>query len=316
MLVACGSPPPAHPVAPGWQTLESQTHESLRGLGVGRDASIWASGSHGAVVRSVDGVTFTAITIPDAAALDFRSLHAIDADHAIVLSAGSPARAFLTSDGGVHWQETFTREGEGVFYDSIALDGGEGLAIGDPIEGRFALIVTHDAGATWEEATGPMANEGEAAFAASNGCLARAGSHWLFASSGRVFRSHGSDWSGAVVPIVSSASAGLFAIAFRDPSIGFVVGGDYEAPTAEGFFARTSDGGRSWQAGSAPRGYRSSIAVAPNALIVVGTSGSDVSYDDGGSWSAIDDAPMNAVRVAGAFAYAVGADGRIARLSL
>ncbi len=316
MLVACGGARVEHPVSPTWTTLESGTTESLRGLSIGPDGSVWASGAHGAVVRSLDGVSFEPLVVPDASTLDFRSLHALDRDRAIVLSAGSPARAFLTGDGGAHWQQTFSRQGEGVFYDSLALDGSEGVAIGDPIDGRFALLLTHDGGASWEDATGPAAIEGEAAFAASNGCLARAGSHWLFASSGRVLRSHGTDWSSASVPIASSTSAGIFAIAFRDPSIGYVVGGDYEAPTGPGAFARTSDGGRSWQTGTSLRGYRSSIAVAPSALIVVGTSGSDVSYDDGASWSAIDDTPMNTVRVSGDVVFAVGPNGRIARLAL
>ena len=329
----------AHPVTPIWVTLESRTTESLRGLSIASDSSIWASGAHGTVVRSLDGGSFERVSVAVAEGLDFRSLHAFDEDHAIALSAGSPARAFVTSDGGASWTETFTREGGGVFYDSLAFrDADEGIAIGDPIDGRFAILVTHDGGQSWQDAVGPEAQPGEAAFAASNGCIAFAGDSTVVATSTRVLRSEGQSWASSSVPIVSSASAGIFAIAFRDASIGYALGGDYEAPTSPGAFARTSDGGASWQSGAAPRGYRSSIAVsarvpgepgrvgsatrttpveiAPSALIVVGTSRSDISYDEGASRSALDDAPLNTVRVSGSIAIAVGPEGRITRLAL
>ena len=137
-------------------------------------------------------------------------------------------------------------------------------------------------------------------------------------SAARLLRSNdgGGSWSSASVPIASSASAGVFAIAFRSVEIGYAIGGDYAAPASPGSFAITSDAGVTWRAGAAPRGYRSSIAIAADALIVVGTSGSDVSYDEGVTWNAIDDTPLNSVRVIGDVAFAVGPDGRFARLAL
>lgn len=330
VLCACGSAPPLAVPAPAslaWTVLASGTSESLRGLSVPSPDVIWASGAHGAIVRSIDGgAHFEARVIDGTSELDFRSLHAFDADHAVVLSAGSPARAFVTSDGGRVWTETYTREGEGVFFDSIAFrDANEGVAIGDPLPSespRFALIATHDGGRTWEERVGPPAEPGEAAFAASNACLAfPASGVTIFASGGaapRTLRSMdgGASWSSASVPMAGSPSAGIFAIAFRDARIGYAVGGDYAAPGVPGGFARTSDGGERWQAGASPRGYRSSIAIGTRALIVVGTSGSDVSDDEGARWSPIDDLPLNTVRVRSDVAFAVGPEGRIAHLPL
>lgn len=334
MLVACGGgaavdrtttePTPTR----AWTTLESGTSESLRGLAIPSADVLWASGAHGTILRSVDGgVRWTPRPITGTEWLDFRSLHAFDAARAVVLSAGSPARAFVTTDGGEVWMETYTRMGEGVFYDSLLFaDDAEGLALGDPMPDdagpRFTLIVTHDGGRTWEDRVGPAAEPGEAAFAASNACIAfPAPGTIVFATGGaapRTLRSSdaGATWTSARVPVVGSASAGVFAIAFRDESVGYAVGGDYAAPTAPGVFARTSDGGAHWGAGQPPRGYRSSIAVAGDALIVVGTSGSDLSDDEGGGWTPIDDTPLNTVRVVGRTAFAVGPEGRIARLAL
>ncbi len=331
MLAACGAAPtpaPVHTPPAEWTALTSGTSESLRGLSVVSAEIVWASGTHGTVVHSIDGgASWRVSVVPDADALDFRSLHAFDRERALVLSAGSPARAFLTRDGGLTWTETYTREGEGVFFDSLAFrDASEGLAIGDPLPAEdgphFVLLVTHDGGTHWEERVGPRAEVGEAAFAASNGCLAFLGSSGvIFATGGsaaRTFRSidDAATWSSASAPIASSASAGIFALAFEDAQIGYAVGGDYAAPTDPGSFARTSDGGLAWTAGASPRGYRSSIAIAPGALIVVGSSGSDISRDDGNTWTPIGDTPLNAVRIAGDIAFAVGPEGRLARLSL
>jgi photosystem II stability/assembly factor-like uncharacterized protein len=332
-LAACGSATAASPETittrepPRWTTLESPTSESLRGLSVVSETVVWASGAHGTVLRSIDGgASWSAAIIAGAEALDFRSLHAFDGDRAVVLAAGAPARAFRTDDGGAHWIETYTRDVPGIFFDSLAFwDEHEGIAIGDPLEGasglRFAVLLTHDGGAHWEEREGPLAEVGEAAFAASNGVIALpAPATAIFATGGlvsHVFRGSNGEWARADSSVASGlASAGVFAIAFRDVDHGYVVGGDYAQPTTAGSFARSVDGGRTWDAGAPLRGFRSSIVIADGALLVVGTSGSEVSRDDGASWTTLGEEPFNAVGAAGSTAFAVGPAGRLARLAL
>ena len=315
--------------SPTWTSLESPTTESLRGLSVVDPDVVWASGAHGTVLRSIDGGdSWTAFVVPGAESIDFRSLHAFDASNAVVIAAGAPARVFRTEDGGAHWSETYTRDTPGIFFDSLAFwDARDGLAIGDPLEAesgpRFALLYTHDAGAHWQAAEGPVAQPGEAAFAASNGCIALpAPGVALFATGGsvaHVFRSAdgGGTWSSADAPVASGlASAGAFAIAFRDARVGYVVGGDYAAPSSPGSFARSTDGGASWLAGTPPRGFRSAVAIAPDALLVVGTTGSDLSRDEGRTWIPIGDEPFNAIAIAADVAFAVGPAGSLASLRL
>jgi hypothetical protein len=86
-----------------------------------------------------------------------------------------------------------------------------------------------------------------------------------------------------------------------------------------GNVAVTSDGGGTWvePAGAHPNGYRSAVAflAGRRVWIAVGTSGSDISRDDGQSWKAFDSGPYNAIGSAGGdVVWAVGPGGRIGKL--
>jgi hypothetical protein len=61
------------------------------------------------------------------------------------------------------------------------------------------------------------------------------------------------------------------------------------------------------------RGYRSAVTYNPKRKlwIITGTSGTDVSDDDGKTWKPIDDGSFNALGLD----WAVGPNGRIARLN-
>jgi hypothetical protein len=62
-----------------------------------------------------------------------------------------------------------------------------------------------------------------------------------------------------------------------------------------------------------PHGYRSSVAwdAADNAWLAVGVNGTDVSYDDGQSWSSLGDDGYNAISLP----WVVGPRGQIAKLT-
>jgi photosystem II stability/assembly factor-like uncharacterized protein len=96
------------------------------------------------------------------------------------------------------------------------------------------------------------------------------------------------------------------------------VGGDYTKPTeTDHNVAVTSDGGRTWTepAGSHPNGYRSALAFVPDKKmwLAAGTTGSDVSYDDGRTWKLFDSRAFNALSfVSSRTGWAVGPNGRLA----
>lgn len=123
------------------------------------------------------------------------------------------------------------------------------------------------------------------------------------------------DWQSTETPIAhGNDSSGIFSLAFRDGVHGIAVGGDYKKPTESGgTAARTEDGGKHWTAATKPpHGYRSAVAwdADAKAWIAAGTNGSDVSYDDGKTWAALDHGNWNALSLP----WVVGPDGRIAKL--
>lgn len=251
-------------------------------------ATAWASGTLGTYLRSTDGgASWSAAQVPGAEALDFRDVEAFSASEAYLLSAGPGelSRIYKTTDGGRNWTLQFTNRDAQGFFDGMAFwDSKHGLALGDPVDGRFVLITTKDGGKNWKRLSPqamPPAIAGEGAFAASGTCIAVQGKNNVWFATGgsvaRVFRSadQGKSWSVAETPIVhGTESAGIFSIAFRDPHHGVVAGGDYKHPQQEGpNLALTEDGGSTWQLSKAsPQAYFSAAAfdAANDRVLAVG----------------------------------------------
>lgn len=316
-----------------WEALDSGTSASLRGLNVADERTVWASGQRGTVVTSADGgATWRDVSIPGATAFDVRAIHARSA--LVAHAAATAGRIWRTTDGGRTWSERYVASDTTVFLDAIVFfDDRRGVALGDPMRGRFLLLVTDDGGERWREASErsrPPAMPGEAAFAASGTSLAVIGASRIWLGTGgtvaRVFRSTdgGRSWDVTPVPVASGlASTGVFSVAMASDAVGIVVGGDYQRPdSASGTAAHTSDGGRSWvPARRGPSGYRSGAAIARVGdrvvAVAVGTTGTDVSVDAGLTWSPLDASNFNAVQISPAgIAFAAGGRGRIARMDL
>ena len=213
----------------------------------------------------------------------------------------------------------------------------------------FRIRMTHDEGETWAPVVDPenfspgrnlMPLDHESLFAASNSAATITGDWlWFGTSKGRVLRNKlfagfeaggvaggmdpfsnspgipWLDWQVSQTPLASgNDSSGVFSLAFRDENHGIAVGGDYKKPDEPlGTAAYTSNGGQTWTASARPpHGYRSSVAwdAADKAWIAVGTNGSDVSLDDGKTWSYLDSGKWNALSLP----WVVGPEGRIGKL--
>ena len=336
--LAAGAPTPAFPSsgthwAYSWHDTPTGSTASLRGVSAVSASTAWSSGSEGTVLRTVDrGATWQQVGPPGTESLQFRDIEAFDANRAVILSIGngSDSRIYVTSDGGQSWTLAFENDDPNAFYDCMTFfDNRRGLALSDPPDGvKFRILATADGGQSWhvvDPAGMPPALAGEFAFAASGQCIVSDhGRRAWFGTGGgaeaRVFRSNdrGQTWSVSATPILSSPSAGIFALAFNGQQRGLAVGGDFLAPTASpDNFASTRDGGSTWQLlPGAPPEYRSGAAwVDGHSAIAVGPSGSDVSTNGGTTWHRFDEGSLHTTDCASPVScWASGANGRAAYL--
>lgn len=307
---------------------KSNAEESLRGLSAPSSEVIWASGTHGTYLRSTDGGrSWLATQVPGAEALDFRDVEAFDADLVYLLSIGpgEQSRIYKTTNSGKTWNLQFTNKNPKGFFDCMAFwDRDRGIAIGDPVDGRFELIKTADGGKNWDAIPGPTALPGEGAFAASGTCVAVHGKTDVWFGSGgaaRVFHSadSGKTWEVFPTPLAhGNDSSGIFSIAFQDELHGVIAGGDYKQPAVSGpNLAFTDDGGKTWKLASiSPQWYVSAIALSKTIFAVGTAHAAFASAVTDKSWQQVWDLNLNAVTFyAPNKAIAVGPKGLIVRFS-
>jgi photosystem II stability/assembly factor-like uncharacterized protein len=308
---------------------------------------------------------------PGAEKLDFRGIWAWDADTAVVMSSGTGdlSRVYKTTDGCSHWTLMFTNPDKDGFWDAMVFwDIQHGEIFGDPVmrqkiepmeisgsngstpalstevggkptpptpekpvETRFAVFFTSDAGKTWSQDDGAFFRadpKRAGAFAASNSSVVRVSGRGWFGIGGLdgsfIYRGvSGTDilsrdglyWGRVTVPLSKgTAASGVFSLAAKDAQHLLAVGGDYTKPNeSAGTAAWSADGGNTWTAAEKPpHGYRSAVAwdADAKAWIASGPNGSDISYDDGKTWSSLDDGNWNALSLP----WVVGPKGRIAKL--
>lgn len=318
-----------------WVKQNVDTTASLRGLVVVNEKVVWASGTGGTVIRTVDGgKTWKVMTVPGAEKLDFRDIEAFDANTAYILSIGNgeSSRIYKTFDGGKTWVKRFHNKNEKAFFDAIACPAAKVcIAVSDPVDSKFLILkgeLTLLGGPDQpfyreEEINMPAAKDGEAAFAASGTCLIAKQDQVFLVTGGtdaRVFRSNdfGRTWSVAETKITKgSQGSGIFSIAMFDAKNGVIVGGNYERPdAAQNTLAFTADGGETWKLGTGLTGYRSGVTyVDRRTIVAVGTTGSDSTRDAGKTWTVLGKENLNAVQAKGRRAvWAVGPKGLVVKM--
>lgn len=302
----------------------------LRGLSAVSDTVAWASGTGGTVLRTTNGGReWRAVPLPDAQQLDFRDIDAFSDRVAYVLSIGNgdASRIYKTSNGGKAWTLQLAMTDPKMFLDAMAFWTPErGIAYSDSIDGQFVIFQTTD-GRTWTRippAALPAALPNEGAYAASGTNVAVHGRDhvWIGTTASRVLHSAdgGRTWTIAQTQIPTSASAGIFSVAFRDAQHGIAVGGDYQQELeAVDNAAVTADGGRTWTVSTGLSGYRTVVAPAPrsrSSWLAVGPRGADVSHDDGRTWTPLAGAGFDTFSFSprGRVGWGAGARGSIGRL--
>lgn len=332
-----------HPRGWSWRQTVVDPDQGFRGLDAVDRRTAWVTGGSatadeggpGRVFRTTDGGrTWQDVSPPGTAGLLLRDVEARSAHEAVVLAigAGEASRIYRTTDGGAHWDAAFVNDDPAAFYDCMAFfpGGRRGLALSDPVDGRFRILATRDAGRSWHvlPSTGMPDTSTEFAFAASGDCLVTTGRTAYFGSGGglsRIFRSDdfGRTWTAVPSRIPAGESAGVFALTFRSPWHGIAVGGDFADP-ADGVDAvsATRDGVR-WRSVGDLTHLGEDVAYLPRrsrSLVVTGESGdvmgTSVSLDDGRHWTRVSDVGFHALDCTrDGSCWAAGGGGRVARLT-
>ena len=250
----------------GWWTVQTSGRDTnLRGVSATQNPSdkhfvIWASGSNGVVLRSVnDGNTWKQLTVEGGTDLDFRDIEAFDEKVVYLMSSGDGAksRIYKTTNGGDSWNLQYSDKRAGFFLDSLACSSlTHCVAVSDPVDGKFLVLATDD-GEHWKELPRdkmPAALPQEGVFAASGTEMIFCGKDLFFGTGGpaaRIFHSKddGLSWTVTETPLLSgNASSGIFGLACNDRGHMVAVGGDYKDPNrALRTAAYSDDSGATWK---------------------------------------------------------------------
>ena len=307
---------------------------SIRGLSIVNNKIIWVSGSKGSVGISLNGgQTWAWQQVKGFEQSDFRDIEAFSAKEAVIMSSGTPALILRTMDGGANWIVCYRNADEAYFLDGLAFfNKKHGIAMGDPINGRFVLLETADGGNKWTELkTGPEALKNEAAFAASGTSVSivNKNTNAVLLTGVAVSRlwfnnAKLNSWTALNVPLAhGDASKGGFSIA-QGNNRTVLVGGNYSSDKRTDSVACFYEGDLMknklmYLSSAMPQGYQSCVTyVNQQIFLSTGTSGTNITRDGGLTWKLIDDGSYNVCKAskAGNLIVLAGEKGRIALFKL
>jgi len=239
----------------------------------------------------------------DSLQLEFRSI-AQTSNSIFILSVGNPAVLYKIDKKNLRTTLVYKEIHEKVFYDAMQFwNNKEGIALGDPIQDCFSILITRDGGNSWKKTSCenlPKIVDGEAAFAASNTNICIKGPKTFLVSGGiksRVFvsKNKGVSWKVFETPINQGhAMTGIFSADFYNENIGIIVGGNYEEQSDNAANkAITFNAGKTWKliGSNEGFGYASCIQFIPNSkgnrLVSVGTTGLYSSSNQGTTWEKV-----------------------------
>ncbi len=306
--------------------LTSGTKISLRGLSVVSDKTVWVSGSSGTVGFTLDGgINWHWINVNGFEKSDFRDIEAFDDSTAIIMAVDKPAYILKTSDAGKSWRTVYSNFEKGMFLDAMDFNKNNGVVIGDPIDGKFFVATTKDAGETWLDipfAQRPKADSGEACFASSGTNVRLPTNNKPVFISGGVSSHFYLDKKKIFLPILQGKeSTGANSIAYKNKKMFVAVGGNFNAKNdRERNCFVTYNAGKTWSAPViSPFGYRSCIEfIKQNTWITCGLNGIDISLNNCKEFKSISTEGFHVCRKSPTanIVYFAGSNGRVGSYKL
>jgi photosystem II stability/assembly factor-like uncharacterized protein len=317
----------------GYKSLDSLA--SFRGICAVDGSTVWVSGSRGSVYFTLDGgKNWQKVMVPKGDSLDFRDIEVISPGVIVLMSsgAGKYSRIYKSNDNGKTWEIVYQNSYPDGFLDSIEFwNEKNGIAIGDPVNKKFDILLTTDGGNSWREPPGkniPDAFPGEAQFAASGTCISVLGNNEAWIATGgtkaRILKTtnKGFDWKVYKTPILQGqSSTGIFSIHFSNKNNGVIVGGNYlEENDKDSTSAFSVDGGRTWKlnsSGNLP--YQSSVKSIKinNRTYFISTGPAGTFYTGNlKNWQLAEKTGFHCISVSekDQTIWLAGSSGRVARL--
>lgn len=318
--------------------FQQQPHLSIRALQACSDHTVWFAANNGVYGFTRDGgkTWHTDSLSVNGKYPEFRSVAALNDSTVLLLSIDSPAYLFKTCDYGKTWHTVYTSNAPKIFFDVLYFkNSSDGIALSDPADGCFRIIMTHDGGETWQQipcAAIPAAHEGEACFAASNSTVWWQGNHLRFVTGGtrsRLFISddNGVSFTAMPTPVISGDQlTGIFSTDFANAQTGYIGGGNYlKNDSSIVTLFKTMDGGHHWTALPLPRNaFVSSVKIlsGTNLTAVTGMQGT-YAIDNKGKAIEWTDRKGNklpyytiSMAVGSQYLWLAGSKGRIARIKI
>ncbi|QCK15262.1 beta propeller repeat protein [Mangrovivirga cuniculi] len=309
------------------------TEASIRGIDITAEGILWVSGTDNLVAKydSVSGSWKVFRPGKEINKYDFRDIEIIGENEIIIMAAGenTSSAIFRSENGGESWSKVFDNPDKNGFFDAIDFyDSKNGILVGDPINGRFAVALTNDGGKTWtplDFENRPATQKGEYQFAASGTQLrGYKGGQTIIVSGGmfaRAFLSedYGVTWKSYPTPALQGIeSSGLFSVAKLDNGSFVAVGGDYTQPFYSENNVIVSEEGKSWKVVPHRKfpGYLSAIQHIDEYLIAVGAVNSYISLTNKISFKLFSNDGFHCLAVGDDRIYAAGSDGLVAFITL
>jgi photosystem II stability/assembly factor-like uncharacterized protein len=327
---------PAKKLTVSFEALKTKTNTSLHSISVLDSLNIWACGTNGIYLKTTDGGSnWQSGKVKGFETLDFRCIKVLDANTAIIMCTDAPAFFFKTTDGGKTWKRKYMSRDVKVSFNGMTFkDSENGIAFSDPIDERFFIITTSDAGDTWKQISSlniPPARKGEKGIAISGTSISVSGKDLIWfgtenSDRSRIFFSQDAGINWRAIDVYSSrgnGTNGISSICFKDELNGIAVGGNpKDEKNNSNICVSTDDGGLNWQPvdNNQPAGFKSCIAWSNEYKFYLSTGklGSSYSLDDGKTWVSVDSQNYNSIGISekDGSCFVVGNKGIIAKVKI